>query len=35
MRRTRWFDLLKPEDRIEAFEAVWGVIGWLSRDTEG
>ena len=35
VRRSRWFDLLKKEDRLEAMRGVWGVIGWLTRKEEG
>jgi hypothetical protein len=29
--RTRWYDLLKAEERAEAFVKIWGVAGFLSR----
>ena len=35
VRRSRWFDLLKKEDRVEAMRGVWGVVGWLMRKEEG
>ncbi|MCJ1477866.1 hypothetical protein MMC13_006539 [Lambiella insularis] len=31
MDRSRWFDLLVPEDRKAALRGVWGVVGWLMR----
>ena len=29
--RSRWFDLFKPADRIEAFRGIWGVHAYLMR----
>lgn len=29
--RTRWFDMLAPEDRLEAFRGIWGVMSYLMR----
>lgn len=29
--RTRWFDLLKSEDRGEAMRALWGVMAYQMR----
>ncbi|KAL1952522.1 hypothetical protein VTO42DRAFT_5090 [Malbranchea cinnamomea] len=31
VRRTRWFDLLKPEDRAEGLEGLWALFSWLMR----
>lgn len=31
LRRTKWFDLLKAEDRVEALDGIWGLFGWLMR----
>ncbi|KAH0551070.1 hypothetical protein GP486_007581 [Trichoglossum hirsutum] len=35
VRRSRWFDLLDGGDRIEAMRGIWGVFGYLMRNTEG
>lgn len=35
VQRSRWYDLLKPEDRAQAMRGVWGVIGWMMRDVGG
>jgi len=32
VQRSRWYDLLKPEDRAQAMRGVWGVIRWMMRD---
>ena len=31
IRRTRWFDLLNPEDRVEAFNGIWALFTWVMR----
>ena len=31
LQRTRWYDLFRAEDRMEAMEGLWGIIGWLMR----
>jgi hypothetical protein len=31
LERTQWYDLIKPSDRAEAFRALWGVTGYISR----
>ena len=31
--RSKWFDMFKVEDRAEAMAAVWGVLGFMMRDT--
>ncbi|OBT93508.1 hypothetical protein VE01_08664 [Pseudogymnoascus verrucosus] len=33
--RSRWWDLFKAEERVEAMGALWGMMGWLMRDVEG
>jgi hypothetical protein len=33
LKRTRWFDLFKESDRVEFVEGLWGVVGWLMRDS--
>ena len=32
--RSRWFDLFKPDDRLQAMRGVWAVMGFLMRDVE-
>ena len=34
VQRSRWYDLLKVEDRTEAMRGIWGIMGWLMRDTQ-
>ncbi|KAI9772119.1 MAG: hypothetical protein M1840_001408 [Geoglossum simile] len=34
VRRSKWFDLLDKEGRIEALRGVWGVFGYLMREVE-
>jgi len=34
MWRSRWFDLFKSEDRVQAMSLVWGVMGYLMRGEE-
>ncbi|KAL8947480.1 MAG: hypothetical protein Q9222_006245 [Ikaeria aurantiellina] len=31
VKRSKWYDLLVPEDRAEAMRGVWGVMAWLKR----
>ena len=31
--RSPWYDLFRPEDRLQAMRAIWGVMGFLMRDT--
>ncbi|KAK3348073.1 hypothetical protein B0H65DRAFT_165070 [Neurospora tetraspora] len=31
VRRSKWFDLFKPEDRVEAMKLVWCMMNWLMR----
>jgi len=33
--RSRWFDLFKPEERLEAMRLLWGVMAWSMRKTDG
>ncbi|KAA6406621.1 MAG: hypothetical protein FRX48_09553 [Lasallia pustulata] len=35
VRRSRWFDLLVPADRVQAMRGVWGVMAWLMRGKGG
>lgn len=32
--RTRWFDMLKAEDRVECFRGIWGVFSYLMRSDQ-
>lgn len=32
MKRSKWFDLLVAEDRVEAMRGVWAILGWQMRD---
>ncbi|KAK4159621.1 hypothetical protein QBC43DRAFT_123711 [Cladorrhinum sp. PSN259] len=32
VRRSRWFDFFKVQDRLEAMQLVWGVMGWMMRE---
>ncbi|KAL9618194.1 MAG: hypothetical protein Q9160_007090 [Pyrenula sp. 1 TL-2023] len=34
LQRTRWFDLFDSGDRVEVFEGLWRVVGWLMRGEE-
>ena len=34
LQRTEWYDLLDVDGRVQAFRALWGVIAYLSRDSE-
>ena len=34
IRRTRWYDLLVPEDRVEAMKGIWAVLGFMMRKKE-
>lgn len=31
IKRTKWFDLLEPEDRVEAMRVLWGVFSYSMR----
>ncbi|PGH33276.1 hypothetical protein GX50_03887 [[Emmonsia] crescens] len=31
LRRTRWFDLFNPSDRLEGLEGLWALFSWLMR----
>ncbi|KAL9589966.1 MAG: hypothetical protein Q9179_007978 [Wetmoreana sp. 5 TL-2023] len=35
VKRSKWYDLLIPEERAEAMRGVWGACGWCMRDTGG
>lgn len=32
--RSRWYDMFRGEDRVEAMEVVWGIMGYLMRAVE-
>ncbi|KAI9787558.1 MAG: hypothetical protein M1839_000088 [Geoglossum umbratile] len=32
VRRSRWFDLLEKEGRVEAMRGIWGVFGYMMRE---
>ncbi|KAL9098834.1 MAG: hypothetical protein Q9163_005577 [Psora crenata] len=34
MKRSRWFDLLTANDRMQAMRGVWAVMSWLMRNME-
>lgn len=31
VKRSRWYDLFKAEDRAEAMRGIWGAVGWMMR----
>jgi len=33
LQRTRWFDLISPTERVEAFRCLWALGGYLSRQS--
>ncbi|KAI9810693.1 MAG: hypothetical protein M1826_003481 [Phylliscum demangeonii] len=33
VRRSRWYDLLAADDRVDVFRGLWGIAAWLMRDT--
>ncbi|KAL8930798.1 MAG: hypothetical protein Q9208_000339 [Pyrenodesmia sp. 3 TL-2023] len=35
VKRSRWYDLFKAEDRAEAMRGIWGAMGWMMRKEEG
>ncbi|KAM3414410.1 hypothetical protein BST61_g11048 [Cercospora zeina] len=35
LQRTRWYDLLDVDDRVEAFRVLWGIASYLFRDMDG
>ena len=35
VQRSKWYDLLNPDDRAQAMRGVWGVIAWMMRSNEG
>ena len=32
LQRTEWFDLFDVEQRVEAFQGLWGVMAYLTRE---
>ncbi len=34
LQRSQWFSLLDPDDRVEAFRGLWGVMAWLMRSDQ-
>ncbi|KAK4228178.1 hypothetical protein QBC38DRAFT_165606 [Podospora fimiseda] len=32
VRRSKWFDFFQVEDRLEAMQLIWGVMGWMMRE---
>lgn len=32
--RTKWYDLFRAEDRVEAMRVLWGVMAWAMRGEE-
>lgn len=32
MQRSKWFDMLNADDRVQAMRGVWGILGFLMRD---
>ncbi|TGO79813.1 hypothetical protein BELL_0022g00230 [Botrytis elliptica] len=32
--RTKWYDLFKKEDRVEAMRVIWGIMAWGMRGEE-
>lgn len=32
LRRSAWFDLLDPTDRVDLFRGVWAVVAWQMRE---
>lgn len=32
--RTKWYDLFKKEDRVEAMQIIWGIMAWGMRGEE-
>ncbi|KAL8813348.1 MAG: hypothetical protein Q9223_007059 [Gallowayella weberi] len=35
VKRSKWFDLFDPEDRVQAMRGIWGVMSWMTRDVGG
>jgi hypothetical protein len=33
LRRTRWYDLMKGEDRVEAFEGAWIMFHYMMKNS--
>lgn len=34
VRRSPWLDFFKVEDRLKAMQLVWGLMGWMMRETD-
>lgn len=34
VKRSKWYNLFEPGDRVEAFRGVWAAVGWLMREVE-
>ncbi|KAL8908386.1 MAG: hypothetical protein Q9207_000805 [Kuettlingeria erythrocarpa] len=34
VKRSRWYDLFKAEDRAETMRGIWGAVGWMMRREE-
>ena len=34
MQRSEWFDLFDMEQRLEAFRGLWGVMAYLTRNSQ-
>ncbi|MCJ1257288.1 hypothetical protein MMC24_005113 [Lignoscripta atroalba] len=34
MVRSKWFDLLLPDDRLQAMRGIWGIMGFMMRTLE-
>ena len=32
MKRSKWFDLLVADDRVEAMRGIWAILSWQMRD---
>lgn len=32
MKRSKWFDLLVAQDRVEAMRGIWAILGWQMRN---
>lgn len=32
VKRSKWFDLLVAEDRLEAMRGIWAILGWQMRN---
>jgi hypothetical protein len=34
VRRSRWFDFFKVEERVEAMQLVWSMMAWMMREQQ-